>query len=440
MSKSALVIGFAISGKAVIKLLKDKGYNVVLTDNNILSEDIKTELVDVEVFDGGHPLSLLDKDYDFIIKNPGIPYHVPFINAIIEKKLPIYTEIEIAYLFSNDNIIAITGTNGKTTTTTMLCDILSLSLENLYCGGNIGVPYSEIALNRTVNKNVVLELSNFQLLGTSKFKPHIATITNLAPDHLDYMNSIEEYYESKLLIFRNQTIDDYFLLNVDDELLVEYVSKSEIKATIITYSYYSDKACVYIENNFVYYNDEKILELSKLKVVGKHNVYNVMVCVAISRLLGVEGSLIRKGLYNFNGVEYRLQKVDGFKNNNYYNDSKSTSPQSTITAIESFEDCEIILIIGGKDKGLSFETLSNRINELDNVKLILTFGELSFKLKGLFRPKTFTFKTLVDVIDFIEEKIDNEIIVFSPGSSSYDQFKNYEERGLVFNNLIGGVK
>ena len=221
--ETVLVIGAARSGIAVSKLLLKNGYHVVLTDSNAIKEKTELESMGIEVFDGGHPDSLKEKKYAFIVKNPGIPYRVPFVHYFVEQNAKIYTEIEVAYRYAkNFNYAAVTGTDGKTTVMTLLYEMLNRQKKSLVAG-NIGTPLCELALEYTdEDYNVALELSNFQLLGIETFRPHVSTVTNLAPDHLDYMDSLEAYYESKMRIYENTNADDYFIRNVDDENVVKY--------------------------------------------------------------------------------------------------------------------------------------------------------------------------------------------------------------------------
>lgn len=221
--KQVLLIGAARSGINAAKLLNNHGYHVVLTDQNKIENKEELETLGIEVFDQGHPDCLKEKEYDFVVKNPGIPYRVPFIAYFLEKKVPIYTEIETAFWFAPKfSYGAITGTDGKTTVTTLLYEMLKAQFSDAKVAGNIGVPLSEIVLgNEEQTAHVALELSNFQLLGIEKFRPHVSVVTNLAPDHLDYMNSLEDYYASKFKIYENCDENDFFIRNVDDATIIE---------------------------------------------------------------------------------------------------------------------------------------------------------------------------------------------------------------------------
>lgn len=259
--ETVLVIGAARSGIVVSKLLLKNGYHVVLTDSNEVKEKSELESIGIEVFDGGHPDSLKEKKYAFIVKNPGIPYRVPFVHYFVEQNAKIYTEIEVAYRYAkNFNYAAVTGTDGKTTVTTLLYEMLNQQKKSLVAG-NIGTPLCELALEYTYEDyNVALELSNFQLLGIETFRPHVSTVTNLAPDHLDYMDSLEAYYESKMRIYENTYADDYFIRNVDDENVVKYAQN--IPCHVIDFSLKRKDVDLYKDDKYAYYKDTQLFTLS----------------------------------------------------------------------------------------------------------------------------------------------------------------------------------
>lgn len=440
MSKKVLVIGLAKSGLAAIKLLQKHNYDVVLTTNNILSDEERLNLNNVEIFDGGHPLELLNQDFEFVVKNPGIPYTVSFIKEACQK-FEVITEIELGYRFrhEDDIILSLTGTNGKTTTVTLIYDILKAGLDNVYCGGNIGTPLCDLINDHDYQKTIILEISNFQLLGTSSFNSHITSILNLSPDHLDYMNSVEEYYESKLKIYANQSNLDYYICNLDDDLLNDYLEKYKPKSKIITYSLNKDSD-IYIKDNYIYYFNEKIICLNDIKIQGQHNLMNIMCAIAYSKLMNVDNNIINNVISNFNGVEYRLQEVYQTSDLRFYNDSKSTTPDSTITAINAINDDNVVLILGGKKKGLDFSGLKAVLDTKACYKTIYVYGELKDDLKLVFNNyNVIVLDNLTDVINDIKNNNIKGSILFSPASSSYDQYPNYEKRGLHFNTLIKEV-
>ncbi|MDH6603233.1 UDP-N-acetylmuramoylalanine--D-glutamate ligase [Bacilli bacterium PM5-9] len=432
MSKKVLVIGLQRSGHAAIKLLKKQGYEIIVTINNELTKEDKEILGDIVVYENGHPESLLEENWEFIVKNPGVPYYIPFVKKALEKNIKIISEIELAYMYSDNINLALTGTNGKTTTTTLIYDIFKKAFDNVYCAGNIGLPLSDVVLEHNKGNIVILELSSFQLMGIDSFRPKIASIINLAPDHLDYMPSVESYYKSKLDIYKNQDNSDYYILNEDDKLVNEYVK--DVKAQIIGYSL-EKKSDAYLKDDWLYFKDEAIIDTNKVQIIGKHNLYNILVAICYAKLMDVSTKVIQDVVYDFKGVEFRLERVVGMKNNIYYNDSKSTTPDSTITAINALKGHETVLIIGGFNKGLNFSEMNALIDSLDNIELVLAFGEIKTEFSSL-QKKVIEFENLIEVVDYIEENVDNKNILFSPATSSFDQYDNYEQRGRHFNKLI----
>lgn len=435
MSKKALVIGLEKSGMAAYQLLEKEGYHVTISVNTKLSDSEREQLKNAFINDGEHDFNLVDEHWDLIVKNPGIPYRVPFIKALTDKGYFMYNEIEIAYQYQpNNTYLAITGTNGKTTTTTLLTDILKEAFDNVHSAGNIGIPLAKQVLEYPQPGIYCLELSSFQIMGLEKFKPRIATILNLMPDHLDYMPSLESYYESKQPIYYNQDELDYFLLNIDDDNVLKYYQKND--ANVITYSL-NEQADAYLKDNYLYYYDEAIIDINKVQIIGKHNLYNILVSIIFAKLMKVNTSTIQKVVYDFKGVDYRIQKVEANPNdtNTYYNDSKSTTPDCSITALNIFDKQPVILILGGFNKGLDFSELVEVINKKSNLEKVYLYGEIAPLIKGITKP-TSIMDTIDEVIKDIKNNEQHKTIIFSCGTSSYDQFKNYEQRGAYFNELI----
>lgn len=429
----ALVIGLARSGLASVKLLKQQGFHVVLTTNERLEPKTKEELVDVEIIDGQHPLSLLDDKYDFIVKNPGIPYTNPFVQEAVRRHFKIISEVELAYMFSNNIYLAITGTNGKTTTATLAYQILRKYYTNIFLAGNVGVPLSDIVRDHCKDNIVVVELSNFQLMGTIDFKPHVATILNLSPDHLDYMNSVEEYYRSKTLIYKNQTQDDYFLYNLDDPLIDEFIN--DIPSQIVTFSV-KETADIIIEDNWIVFRNQKVIDLANVQLLGVHNIYNMMVAIGYAMLMKVPVEIIRDVVYQFRGVPYRLEYIGEYNNLKFYNDSKSTTPDSTITAIKAVEQNPYYLILGGFDKGLDYEELIVYLENSENLQKVFTYGEIKNVLANVLKEDTIVFNDLSEIMNYIKKSVHEGVVLFSPATSSFDQYADFEKRGQHFNDLV----
>lgn len=429
--KRCLVIGYAKSGKAAALLLNKKGYAVDLTDMKEIADKEELEKIGIHVYDNGHPAALYTKEYEFVVKNPGIKYTAPLIDFFVKNQVKIYTEIEIAsWYLKNSHYGAITGTNGKTTITTMLYEILQVN-HHAKAAGNIGTPLCEIALEDEAGQHdIALELSNFQLLGVESFKPDVAVVCNLAPDHLDYMNSVEEYYESKFRIAMNQTENDWFLRNVDDELVMKYTKG--IKAELIDFSLIRQDVDLYLKDGIVYFRNEELFDVASLNVVGRHNIANAMVAACMALKLGVSPKDIQKALAGFKGIEHRIEFVRELSKVRYYNDSKGTNTQATTIALASF-DKNIILLAGGHDKGISFEELKQYDSR---VKCCISFGETREKIAEMF-THSFCVETMFEALEKAKEIAkEGDVVLLSPACSSYDQFANYEQRGELFKEAV----
>lgn len=435
MSK-VLVIGAARSGLAIARLMHKKGFEVILTDLKPLDFDVKKSLTDkgIEVIDGGHPEYLLDMDYEFVIKNPGISHKSPFIRKLSEKHF-IYNEIEIALRYApHYQIGAITGTNGKTTVTTLLGEILAKGDRVSFTGGNIGLPISEIVeKNGDCDALVACEIAAFQLIGTENFKPKCSVIMNLSPDHLDVFANLEEYYQAKTLIFKNMNDDDVFLLNMDDP---EIVSRTiGLKCKVLTFSY--DQPCdCYVKDGIVQLYGEPLFQLEDLQILGRHNVINAMVAGSMAFVLGIERNTIRQVIRDFKGVEHRIEFVKEVNGVKYYNDSKGTNTDATIIALKSFDD-PVILLAGGYDKHTGFEDLRPFLTK---VAKMIVYGATKFQLKELY-PAAYVVDTLSEALRLASQMSQpGDIVLFSPACASYDQFDNYEQRGKIFKELVNNLE
>ena len=422
-----LVIGSAKSGNAVARLLNHQGYSVIITDMNEIKEKEELEALGIQVLDKGHPEYLKNTDYAFVVKNPGIKYTVPFIDYFVKNNVKIYTEIEIAYRYAkNFKYAAVTGTNGKTTITSMLYECLKMN-NNAIVAGNIGTPLSEWALLEKENpKDVALELSNFQLLGIEQFRPSVSVVCNLAPDHLDYMPTVESYYESKFNIAMNQKEDDWFLRNVDDELVMHY--SKVINCRIIDFSLVRDDVDLCIKGNEVLFENEHLFYVNDLKVVGMHNVSNAMIAGTMALKLGVSRENVEKALTNFKGIEHRIEYIGEKNGIRFYNDSKATNTQAACIALASFEK-NILLLAGGYDKGISFDEMHDYDSR---VKCCFAFGQTKHQIASEFTNVTLC-ENMHDALDkAMEVAQSGDIVLLSPACASYDQFKSYEQRGDMF--------
>lgn len=427
--EKVLVIGAARSGRAVSKLLKKAGYDVILTDMKAVDRD---GLEEITVYDEGHPEFLKDQKYAFIVKNPGIPYTAPFVQYFLDKNVPIYTEIEMAYqLAPKFKYGAITGTDGKTTITTLLYEMLKKKDPNAQVAGNIGIPLSEVVLDHPDKAlDIALELSNFQLLGTKTFHPTVSTVSNLAPDHLDYMDSLEAYYRSKMKIYENCTMEDWFIRNVDDENIMKYAVN--IPCTVIDFSLKREDVNLYVKDEKAYLNDLVLFDVKDLKIVGAFNCGNAMMAACMAYKLGVDLKDIQSVIKEFKGVEHRIEFVRDYNGIRIYNDTKATNTHAACAALSAF-DKNVILLCGGKDKHISFEDLKQFD---DKIKYCFSFGQTKDRFKEVFTHQ----KSVETMEEALNEAIKmaeaGDVILLSPACSSFDQFKNYEIRGEIFKDLV----
>lgn len=435
MKEKVLVIGAARSGVAVAKLLHRHGYEVSITDMGAIGEAMELQKMHIHVYANAHPDALRNTEWSFVVKNPGIPYRVPFVKYFADHHVPIYTEIEIAYRYAKGfHYGAVTGTNGKTTITTMLYEMLKRK-GHAIAAGNIGCPLSEQVLQYEDQEvNVALELSNFQLLGIDTFAPEVSVVCNLAPDHLDYMDSVEAYYESKMRIYENCTKDAWFLRNVDDETVMKYAV--DIPCTIIDFSLHREDVDLYRKDGAVYLKKEKLFSIDELTIVGEYNVANAMVASCMAYKLGVSLSGIQEVIRTFASVEHRMEFVKEVQGVRFYNDSKATNTHASAAALSSF-DQNVILLAGGHDKGISFDELKAFDHR---VKACVSFGETKDHFSHIFTHVI----TAADLREAFEKavalSVPGDIVLLSPACSSYDQFHNYEERGRLFKELVYAYK
>lgn len=430
-----LVIGAAKSGIAACRLLKKMGYEVTVTDAKEIAEKEMLEKMGIQVYENGHPDCLKEVSWEFIVKNPGIPYHVPFVSYFQNQKVRILNEIEISsWLAKGLRFGAITGTNGKTTTTTLLGELLKRKDKNAFCAGNIGIALSEIVeKNPDLNTDVALEISGFQLVGCESFHPVVSVCMNLTPDHIDYFKSIEAYYKSKMLIYKNQQGEDVFLRNIDDENILKFAQ--DIPCKVIDFSVRKEAdLCIKEEQVMLY--DKCLFALKDLHLPGLHNVQNAMVASCMAYLMGVPLEEIQEGIRQFKGVEHRIEFAGEINGVRFYNDSKGTNCDATKIALQAF-DRPVILLAGGYDKKTGFEELRPFMK---NVKQMFVFGETKNQLKALKEDSV-----LCEDMNEAFRKAwamaeENDVILLSPACASWDQFDNFEQRGEIFKKLVSDLE
>lgn len=422
--KKAMVYGAGVSGLAACELLKNTGYEVILADDKkgVTKEDAIKLLDEVELF----------------IKSPGIPYN-ELVTEVKNRGIELIDEIELAYRNSigKFKIIAVTGTNGKTTTTSKIAGLLETAGFRVEAGGNIGKAFAQIVLEGKELDFVVLELSSYQLENLRNFKADLSLVINLSPDHMDRYEVEEDYYLAKFNIKNNATNSDYFILNLDSKESMDLYKKGN--ETLIKVSSLGNKeADFYVENGILKIGSEEILEAEKLSLKGKHNLENVMFMVATAKTFGVSKEIIREYLYNTESLEHRMEDFLKVNEVTFVNDSKGTNIDSTIKAIEAYK-VPPILICGGKNKYVDLQPLAKVIKE--KVKLLYLMGETANVLEKLVieegypKSKIFNLGTIERILDEIKlEK--GDIVLFSPAHSSFDQFSNYIERGKIFKDLV----
>ena len=425
-----LVLGAARSGIAVTKLLLKYKHTVVLNDGQIINPPLSFSDPKLKVIEGSHPLSLWDENFDLVIKNPGIPHTLTFLKGFSDKNITIINEIEYASSLVEYNYGAITGTNGKTTTTALLGSLLKQLNPHNGAYGNIGTALSDLVNEYPEDKlSVALEIAAFQLLGTPHFHPMVSVIMNLTPDHLDVFKDVEDYYTTKTLVYQNQSGEDWFLRNLDDENVVQFTQNCPCK--VIEFSV-EKEADLYLKDEAVWLWSDKLFDLSDLQLVGMHNVQNAMVAAAMAYKMGVSLPQIQEGIRNFAGVEHRIEFVKEVQGVKYYNDSKGTNAEATVVALKAFKH-PVILLAGGYDKKTGFDAL---IPLLGQVKKMIVYGETKFQLKALY-PDAIVLDNLTQATQLAYSlATQGDVVLFSPACASYDQFDNYEQRGRIFKDLV----
>lgn len=432
--KHVLVVGLAKSGTAAAHLLLDSGIRVRVNDYGAKENDPEVMVLHhkgAEMILGEHPLSVLT-DIDLIVKNPGISYDHDIIREAVDRQIPIVTEIELAHYVAPDNeLLAITGSNGKTTTTTLVYEMLQQSKQPVKLAGNIGIVASEVARQARNEEKIVLELSSFQLMGIQAFKPHIACMLNLFEAHLDYHGSMENYTEAKAQIFKNQTAADYLVYNAGNDRVLEVIQGT--KATLVPFSVKEQQSNgAWTDGKAVYFKQQHIINNEEILLPGDHNLENVLAAVSIAYLGGAKVAEMKEVLQTFTGVKHRLQFVRELHGRIFYNDSKATNILATQKALQSFEK-PTILLAGGLDRGNGFEEL---FSSLQNVKAMILFGETKEKLQqtaleaGI--PVVMA-NHVTDATNFAYDmSTEGDVILLSPACASWDQYKTFEERGNMF--------
>lgn len=441
-NKKVLVLGLAKSGEAAARLLEKLGAIVTVNDGKPFDENPAAQSLleeGIKVICGSHPLELLDENFELMVKNPGIRYDNPMVARAIEKNIPVITEVELAYMISDAPIIGITGSNGKTTTTTMIAETLNNGGKSGLLSGNIGFPASEVAQTATDKDTLVMELSSFQLMGTDTFHPHIAVITNLMPTHIDYHGTFEEYVAAKWNIQKNMTSGDFVVLNFNQDLAKELAQKTAAK--VVPFSTTEKVDGAYLDGDTLYFKGEAIMKASEIGVPGSHNVENALATIVVAKLSGIANDAIKETLAHFGGVKHRLQALGEINGVKFYNDSKSTNILATQKALSGFDNSKVILIAGGLDRGNEFDEL---VPDITGVKLMVILGESAPRVKRAADKANVPYVDAKDVADAARIAYDKaeagDVVLLSPANASWDMYKSFEVRGDEFIATFEAIK
>lgn len=437
-----LILGLARSGFAAAKILADRGNTVILNDGKTEDKLDRSQIdelksLGVELVFGSHPDDLLDSSFDYLIKNPGVPIDHKYVLQANKLGIEVINEAEMAYRLLPDKtkLVAITGTNGKTTTTTLTYKILKKAFgDKVFLAGNIGYPLCSILTDVNEDSIIVMEVSCQQLENMSKFKPNIAVMTNLSPAHIDFLKSYDNYKRVKTKLFQNQDINDVAILNLENDDVVD--STKNIKSTVKYFSSQKEISGCYLSDDNIFYYGDKVISSEDIFIKGVHNIENCMCAIMIAKEFNISDEIIKDVISNFRGVEHRLEYVDTVMGRKFYNDTEATNTKCTQIALSSFKE-PIVLILGGLDRGQDFDDL---IPYLRNVKCIVGIGQcrnrvLDFGVK--MNIPTYIYEFLNEAFDrCIEESDEGDVILLSPASASWDQYKECEIRGTEFKQKV----
>ena len=438
-----MVAGMSKSGECAARFLLERGADVYIYDD-VVSEKIKAVMDEFSSL-GARVVtaeSYMDATLvcDILVLSPGIPIDNPLPVAFRKQGKTIIGEEELGAMFLRATAIAVTGTNGKTTTVSMLNSILENDGHKSVACGNIGNPLLGEVENLGFNDYAVIEVSSFQLETLSSLRPHIAVITNVTEDHLNRHYNMENYVFLKSKILRNLRESEYAVLNYDDEVVRGFAKST--KAKVVYFSMRERTEGAYFENGSVYFNGEKYFDVSDMTLTGVHNVYNALACVAAAHILGIDKNKVAEAICSFKGIKHRIEVVSKSNGVTYIDDSKGTNVDATVKAMNAMTEPTVILL-GGKDKGYDYMPLFSSMKESKVVHAVL-YGENRFKLLNEAIKAGFSdfslcaeFRPAVRLAQFIAKPGQN--VLLSPASSSFDSFTNYEERGDAFKKLVEGV-
>ncbi len=440
LGKKVLVLGLSKSGMAAAKFAKKQGAIVYLSEGKYIEEENNSNLAElrslgIEVEHGGHSDEFIS-NAEVVITSPGIPPHSEVIQRIKRHNIPVISELELAYRECDIPFIIITGTNGKTTTTALTEFILAKTLKAKACG-NIGQPPCNIA-----DENLdyfVCEASSYQLEMSPSLKPYIAIWTNFTPDHIDWHQGLENYFNAKAKVFKDPQTPKYSIINAKDDKLMEF--SKQISGEIFYFAKDIGSNCCYIKNNeFIYKKDgleESIIAVADCPLIGEHNYQNIMCAIICAKLTGIDNDTIRAAIKEFKAPAHRLEKIITKNGITFYNDSKATNPEAAIVAIDSFNDIDTLLIAGGRDKNTDLKEFCESVKK--HINTVILIGEASERFEENLKNNGFTNiikeETLESAIDKSIE-LKPEVVLLSPACASFDMFTSYENRGEVFRNYV----
>lgn len=442
--KKILILGLSKSGVSAAKYLSKKGADVFITElREQKDEDLKTieELkeLNIKVEMGGHSDEFINDTY-LAVTSPGIPPAADIFQKLKKEKINVISEVELAYQESARPFIAITGTNGKTTTTALTAHILKQEYKAYECG-NIGMPPCDL-LEMSEKGEVdyfVCEMSSFQIAMSNSFQAQIACWLNFTPDHLDWHGGLDNYFDAKAKLFKLPQLPAFAVFNGADEKLLAF-SKT-CSCEVFLFAVETKNNCCFVKDGGIYFKrnkkEEKIIDIKDCPIIGEHNLQNIMCSIIVAKLTGIENEKIKKAIMTFVAPEHRLEKVCEYKNITFYNDSKATNPEAAIVAIKSFNDVDVALIAGGRDKNTDLKDFCQEIKK--HIKTVILIGEASQRFEENLKQNGFNniiFETTLESAVDKSIELNPQVVLLSPACASYDMFRSYEDRGKVFKEYV----
>ena len=439
MVEKILVLGLSKSGISAAKLAKNLGYEVYLTEGKSevnLEQVVELQNLGIKVEYGSHSDEFINGS-KLVITSPGIPPKSEIFKRIQEKNISIISEIEFAYKNTQSPFIAITGTNGKTTTTALVSHILNDNFKAPFCG-NIGVPPCDLAQEN--NDYLVCEISSYQAQTTDDFKPFISCWTNFTPDHIDWHEGLENYFKAKAKLFLGKQAPKYAIFNAKDSKLLEFAKECK-DSKVFMFDTENAPNASYVKDDAIWYKteglEERIISLKDCPLVGHHNYQNIMCGIICAKLCGMKNAEIKDSIMSFKAPEHRLEKVCELNGITFYNDSKATNPEASIVAIDSFNNVDVALILGGRDKNTDLTEMCDSINK--HIKTVFLIGEATERFEENLKKNGFDNIIKEETMESAIDKaisLKPDVVLLSPACASFDMFKSYEHRGEVFKEYV----